>query len=557
MGIESPTRESLRSARGRGVGALVSRRLEGAALRVHVRSLAGVLIAVGLVLRLVRFLHDRSLWLDESTLALNIMSRSYSHLFGALDFDQGAPVGFLVLEKLAVSVFGDSERAFRLFPFLAGMTSVVVFWRVALSFLDRHSALLALAFFAILEPFVFYSAETRPYAFDVLAALVLLWLFDRALASDRPGPFIAFALVGVVAPWFSYGSLFVLAGTGIATMLSAVAARNRRILALASAAIAVWLLVFAIEYLIAVRHLHHLASGVAGINAHPSSVVKNLYLIFSEPGAMPRTLIGLTVLLVVIGAVALARLSWRRLVALVVTLLAVIVAGAIRRYPVDARFILYLLALAVMLLALGAVSLLRSTRMPVKVVVAAAVAGLLVVPSWQALRNLVRLPNTESGTPATLQPTRAILSHLADQWRPGDILYISVKSQYAFRYYLTCKDCNQQRAREARLWPFELTAGPSQVSPAIVPERKSLVLGSSAIDLNLIIDDFQHLQGKPRVWFLFTHTPPVDVSTLEFWLNREGRELEAIRAGAAEALLFDLRHPSHQIATSPPHQSGR
>ena len=146
---------------------------------------AGALIAVGIVLRLVRFLHYRSLWLDEATLALNIMSRSYSQLVRSLDFAQGAPAGFLALEKLSISMFGDSERAFRLVPLLAGIASLFVFWRVAQRFLDPYAALLALAFFSFMECFVYYGAETRPYELDVLATLVLLLLFDRVLESRQ------------------------------------------------------------------------------------------------------------------------------------------------------------------------------------------------------------------------------------------------------------------------------------------------------------------------------------------------------------------------------------
>src|SRR5581483_2761601 len=56
-----------------------------------------VLILVGICLRVGRYLRYRSLWIDEASIALNVMSRSYRHLVGTLDFDQGAPVGWLVL----------------------------------------------------------------------------------------------------------------------------------------------------------------------------------------------------------------------------------------------------------------------------------------------------------------------------------------------------------------------------------------------------------------------------------------------------------------------------
>jgi len=199
-----------------------------------------VVIAVAVGLRVGRYLHDRSLWLDESQLALNIMSHSYGELFGKLDFAQGAPVGFLLLEKLTISALGDSERAFRLFPLLAGLASVFVFWRVALRFAGREAGLLAMAFFAVLGSLIFYSAETKPYSFDVLTALVLLWLFDRAFTSGRFRDWAVFALVGIAAPWFSHPSVFVLTATGTLLLLPAVLRRNWRLVALNCLAIAAW-----------------------------------------------------------------------------------------------------------------------------------------------------------------------------------------------------------------------------------------------------------------------------------------------------------------------------
>ena len=61
---------------------------------------------------------------DEAMIALNIERRSYAELFGTLDFNQAAPLGFLWLEKAAVQLLGPSELALRLWPLLAGIAAL-------------------------------------------------------------------------------------------------------------------------------------------------------------------------------------------------------------------------------------------------------------------------------------------------------------------------------------------------------------------------------------------------------------------------------------------------
>lgn len=68
--------------------------------------LIGVL---GIVLRIAVYLDNRPFWTDEAQLALNIRSRTMLQLLGHLDFCQAAPPGFLLLEKLSTSLFGESE----------------------------------------------------------------------------------------------------------------------------------------------------------------------------------------------------------------------------------------------------------------------------------------------------------------------------------------------------------------------------------------------------------------------------------------------------------------
>ena len=91
------------------------------------RGVVGIIIGFGIILRLIPYLHNRSLWLDEVWLALNIIQKPYSQLVGVLENSQIAPIGFLFIEKFMVLTFGDSEYALRVFPLPGWNTFIVSF----------------------------------------------------------------------------------------------------------------------------------------------------------------------------------------------------------------------------------------------------------------------------------------------------------------------------------------------------------------------------------------------------------------------------------------------
>src|SRR5690242_461144 len=96
---------------------------------------AAGIIAFGLLLRIRAYLFNRSLWIDEAELALNIVRRSLGGLMRPLDHSQAAPAGFLAAERGAVVAFGGGERALRLVPFLAGALVLLLTWRLARKYL--------------------------------------------------------------------------------------------------------------------------------------------------------------------------------------------------------------------------------------------------------------------------------------------------------------------------------------------------------------------------------------------------------------------------------------
>src|SRR5207247_7109011 len=122
-----------------------------------------VVLILGAALRLIEYLRNRPLGIDESFLALNLIEKSPAQLLHELDFEQAAPLGFLEVEKLAVDLFGWSEYALRLLPLLASLASLVFFYRAGKRLLSMTALPFACAAFVLLDPAIYYAGTGKQY----------------------------------------------------------------------------------------------------------------------------------------------------------------------------------------------------------------------------------------------------------------------------------------------------------------------------------------------------------------------------------------------------------
>jgi hypothetical protein len=220
------------------------------------RVVVWILLALGVALRLRVYLFNRSLWLDEAMLALNIMARPFGRLMEPLEFNQAAPLGFLFAERTAVNLFGGSEYALRFFPLVCGIASLFLFWRLVGRFLSPRAAAVALGLFVLADRLVYYSSETKPYSTDVAVGLLVWWVVARAdvpsAAPARAWEWVS-AVVGAVAIWFSYPVVFLLGGVGLHWAWRQTKARQWRALTVVAATGAIWAASFAAAYAVSLR----------------------------------------------------------------------------------------------------------------------------------------------------------------------------------------------------------------------------------------------------------------------------------------------------------------
>ena len=137
------------------------------------------LIILGITLRLIDYLHNKSLWLDETYVALNVMKRSFIELIQPPLLEHQAPIGFLWIQRFMINIFGANEYALRLYSLTAAIVSLFLFYIILKKITSKETTLIALSLFSICTALIHYSSEGKPYSGDVMITLIsYLFAFD-------------------------------------------------------------------------------------------------------------------------------------------------------------------------------------------------------------------------------------------------------------------------------------------------------------------------------------------------------------------------------------------
>ncbi|WP_116105403.1 hypothetical protein [Lewinella sp. IMCC34191] len=169
------------------------------------------LLACGLVLWGITYGYNRPIFLDEANLARNLYDRSVGELFLPLDHEQYAPPLYLILTKALAGVFGYHEYVLRLPALLGGLISVAALYAACRSLHLGVWTLLPLGLLFTNPTVLRYVTEFKPYGIDLaVAACLLAWEIRRT-----NGQWLAWTVAGVVLPWLSLPSVFVLAVIGL------------------------------------------------------------------------------------------------------------------------------------------------------------------------------------------------------------------------------------------------------------------------------------------------------------------------------------------------------
>jgi len=472
------------------------------------------LVIAGAALRTYAYLGNRSLWLDEAAIAHNVIARSFGELLAPLDRQQVAPIGFLWLEKGVVSIFGGSEYALRLVPFLASIAALALFALVARRLLASAATLFTTALFATAIPLLFYASEMKQYSLDVAVVLTLFALaLPPSSARDttaRAGAIsrkrlAALAIAGIVAPWLSQPSVFMLAGVGLYLLLPqlrATAAERRGAVRALAPVFALWLLGGAASVLHSLSAVTPATRAAldrfwqrgflpasSGFTASAHWLAATTHDVFAW--LFPPMVAAVVLALFVLGIAAFVRRGDGSATLILTPLAFLLFASALHLYPVGSRLLLFTTPALLLTVGAGtewiwtivrsagtrrsdAADPLRQTASgrgaatPVATFVLGAALALL---AMRGAMTMVEIPFYR-------EELRPVVRYLAQERRSGDAIYVYYGASPAFEYYAARNGIPRSAYRE----------------------------GSCARDdWHRYLKQVDELRGNPRVWFVLSH----------------------------------------------------
>jgi Dolichyl-phosphate-mannose-protein mannosyltransferase len=486
-----------------------------------------VLIVIALALRLAQYFTNRSLWLDESFLALNIIERSFSELLRPLDYNQGAPIAFLLLEKLLFQSLGSSEYVLRLFPLVCGITSIFLFYDVSKRFISPSAVPIALTLFAISGPLIYYSSELKQYSSDVTITLLIYAHFFRFLEQSRPRAihFAHLIFIGAVSLWFSHPALFIITGISVYLLLYSLLHPEWKTLQKILLLFVIWLISFVLLYFISINNLAQnkaLVDYWAGsFMPFPPRSLSDVKWFFNAFFQLFEAHVGLPLA----GAAAFAFLIGCRslfpsikLLFLVTPLFLTLLASGFHKYPFSGRLLLFLTPFILMLIAEGAKYIHKMTRDHSRMIGITFITLLLSMPIMSAFNRVIN--------PVFVEEIRPVVDYVRNVQRHDDLIYLYYDAYYAFKYYQYRYGYNNR-----------------------------YTIGVAARgNWKLYLEDLHKLHGQKRVWIIFSHVFHDDHVNEEklflFYLDTVGKRIDSFKTLGSSVYLYDLSQPHEPFFAS-------
>lgn len=486
------------------------------------------IIFFGIVLRLVQYLYNRSLWLDEAMLALNIVNRSFAELLTPLDYRQNAPLLFLMLERLSVEILGNNEYALRLPSLIFGIASIILFYQVLKRYTNPNVVLFSLGFFAISEPLIYYSSEVKQYSCDLAVSLLIYLIIHHFQTHEISWlKTIGLGLISALLMWISFTSLFVLASGFICLIIVNFQKQNwQKLFKLLPQLLIGLTSLGSLYYLFLSKSLNNDAlqkswewkGGFAPIPIlSPIRETIKWYLdtfidMFISPSGFQ--LPGLAGMVFLVGCFWLFINNKHKLFLFLLPIILTLVASSMQKYPFSTltnynygqggRLILFLVPSIIIIVAEGV----NYFRNKIHNIVILVMVGLLFInPMITAIDSIKN--------PRLVEEIKPVVDYVLENHQHFDRFYLYYRTKHQFDYY-----------QDVLNYP-----------------RPNYIIRASRGNEKQYIDDIEQFKGYNRVWFIFSYTLDVNHAEKSFFikqLNIKGKRIDSIEKHGASAYLYDL-----------------
>jgi hypothetical protein len=466
-----------------------------------------LIIFSGIIISILQFIYNRSLWLDEAYLSLNIINKSQFELLKPLDLRQVAPVLFLQIEKLFSELIRNSEFGLRIFPLISFFFSLFLFYKIIKKIHQNYFTIIfSLSLFVFNPTLIYYSSEVKQYMTDVLVLTYSYYIIIKSYKKEE-NKYYLLGIIGAVSIFLSNVAPIILFTAGFYLLLDIYRNNKKEVLSLTVISI-VWASSFFVYYLMFV-HNHPSRNFMitewdnykAFMPTDPLTI--EFYRFIYRKGSMiVHSLfqfgrmggVGLSILLL-IGIISLIKKRKIDIIILsIIPLILHLIFSSFKLYPFEKRFILYTGPCLIIIYSFGFNYLVNTFVADFKI----KTFGILVI----FIPLIMSFYFYRVGFPIKNLEIKESIKFIERNMYKGDKIYVNYFSRIPFRYY------------------SEISFIKRDTNNIVIGKRNNMVWNGNRMkyvaDTLNYSNEVSLLRG--RVWFLFTSIGDEN-EKMEFLIN--------------------------------------
>lgn len=491
-----------------------------------------LIIITGVLISVFQLIFNRSLWLDEAYLSLNIILKSYFELLKPLDFQQVAPILFLQIEKLLSQLIPHSEYGLRLFPVMCFILSLVLFYRI-LKLINQNDRMVifSLSLFVFNPKMIYYSSEVKQYMTDLFVLTVIYYLALKNYKKEEYKYYLL-GIIGVVSIYLSNVSPIILFSCGVYLLYDHIMNKKIHFKYIVGVAF-IWLISFLLYYYFfifghpsKILMLIEWENYGAFMPSNPLSM--EFYHFLFKKGSMivlslfSFGIIGGVSLSVLILAGLLYIIRERKIDIIILTLTPLILhllLSSFKLYPFDERLILYACPCFIILSSFGIYYLAEVLSRYMKIEKIRLLVVIFPLMMFAYFLYQVEYPMERN-------EIKKSLIFIKQNMNNNDTVYVNYSSRVPFLYY------------------HYVSFSEMEHNKVFIGQRTMFWNGNKwSADRIKFSDDLNILKG--RVWFLFTSVTdePEKNKFLIDYYNAKGLNLaHEFHAKGSDVYLYDIRN---------------